>query len=382
MSARTPRKRVKFGDVVRMVSDSVADPAAAGLERAIGLEHLDPGELAITRWASVDGLTFTRRFRAGQVLYGRRRVYQRKAAVPDFDGVCSGDIYVLEPSNDALLAELLPFIVQSEPFHEHALRTSAGSLSPRTKWTDLKQYELELRPLREQRELAELLWSIEAVCQRLLSLRRAINRALDISLNVAIASKPLTTLASYLNRIEAGKSPAAIGRPAREGEFGVLKVSAVGDGAFEGNENKALRSPDDFDPTREVHAGDLLASRANALISGVARPCIVEAVREGLMLSDKTLRLVPREGVAPEFLLLAMRSAAFRNHVRLSANGTEAKNISQAKLMRGPIPLLDAGEQAHIVSGLADRHSAVHTVEQQLLNTREIGQSFRREGGL
>src|SRR5262249_13175567 len=160
-------------EVVRNGSEAVADPAAHGLDRAVGLEHLDPGELAISRWATTgDGLTFTRRFRAGQVLYGRRRVYQRKAAVAHFDGVVSGDIYVLEPTIEALLPELLPFIVQSESFHDYALRTSAGSLSPRTKWTDLAKYEFELPPIDEQRRMAEILWSVEHLLRKQQSAQR------------------------------------------------------------------------------------------------------------------------------------------------------------------------------------------------------------------
>ena len=109
-----------------------------GFERYVGLEHLDPGDLKIRRWGNVsDGTTFTNVFRAGQVLFGKRRAYQRKVAVADFDGVCSGDIYVFEPKNEHLLPELLPFICQTDGFFEHAVGTSAGSLSPRTNWDSL-----------------------------------------------------------------------------------------------------------------------------------------------------------------------------------------------------------------------------------------------------
>lgn len=76
-----------------------------------------------------DGVTFTNVFKPGQVLFGKRRAYQRKVAVADFSGVCSGDIYVLEPKGDALLPELLPFICQTDAFFDHAVGTSAGSLS-------------------------------------------------------------------------------------------------------------------------------------------------------------------------------------------------------------------------------------------------------------
>lgn len=94
-------RRVRFGDVVECVNDAVAVPQAAGIERVVGLDHLDPGSLHIKRWADIEeGTTFTRRFRSGQVLFGKRRAYQRKLAVAEFDGICSGDILVFEPQKD------------------------------------------------------------------------------------------------------------------------------------------------------------------------------------------------------------------------------------------------------------------------------------------
>ncbi|MFC1997639.1 restriction endonuclease subunit S, partial [Chloroflexota bacterium] len=113
-------------------------------------------------WGLVaEGTTFTNYFQSGQVLFGKRRAYQRKVAVADFDGVCSGDIYVLEPKNPAvLLPKLLPFICQTEGFYEHAVGTSAGSLSPRTNWNQLAKYEFPLPPLDEQRRIAKVLLSL------------------------------------------------------------------------------------------------------------------------------------------------------------------------------------------------------------------------------
>lgn len=154
-------RMARFGDVVNNVDINEHDPLANGLERYVGLEHLDPESLYIQRWGLIEeGTSFTRKFVTGQVLFGKRRAYQHKAAVADFDGICSGDILVFE-AKDALLPELLPFIVQSDPFYEHALNTSAGSLSPRTKWKDLAAYEFALPSKDEQRRIADILWAAD-----------------------------------------------------------------------------------------------------------------------------------------------------------------------------------------------------------------------------
>ncbi len=157
-------RRVKFGEVVRLNRETCKDPTAAGIDRVIGLEHIEPGDLRVRTWADVaDGTTFSNRVRPGQVLFGKRRAYQRKVAVADFDAICSGDIYVFETANpDALLPELLPFICRTDRFFDHAVGTSAGSLSPRTNWSSLAEYEFALPPLDEQRRLISILAATSA----------------------------------------------------------------------------------------------------------------------------------------------------------------------------------------------------------------------------
>ncbi len=156
--------QVAFGSVVHLCTARSKDPAADGLDRFIGLEHLDPSDLRIRRWGRVeDGTTFTNRFSSGQVLFGKRRAYQRKVGVADFEGVCSGDIYVFEPKDPAVfLPGLLPFVCQTESFFEYAVGTSAGSLSPRTDWKHLVRYRLALPTPGEQKRSLKALQAVEA----------------------------------------------------------------------------------------------------------------------------------------------------------------------------------------------------------------------------
>lgn len=160
-------KKYRFDEVCRQVNEATKDPQAEGLDHVIGLEHIEPNNLHITQWDTLEKeTTFTRKFRKGQVLFGRRRAYQRKVAYAEFDGICSGDILVFEAIEDVLLPELLPFLIQSEGFFQKALATSAGSLSPRTKFKELADYEFLLPPKAEQKRLAELLWAADEVVEK------------------------------------------------------------------------------------------------------------------------------------------------------------------------------------------------------------------------
>lgn len=127
---------------------------------SVGLEHLISEEITLSTWDDSSDNSFTKMFRKGNVLFGRRRAYLKKAAVAPFDGICSGDITVIEAKPDCILPELLPFIIQNDAFFDYAVGKSAGSLSPRVKWEHLKEFEFELPDMDEQRKLAEVLWAI------------------------------------------------------------------------------------------------------------------------------------------------------------------------------------------------------------------------------
>ena len=127
----------------------------------VGLEHLTPEEITLSNWDEGSDNTFSKVFRKGNVLFGRRRAYLKKAAVAPFDGICSGDITVIEALPDKILPELLPFIIQNDALFDYAVGKSAGSLSPRVKWEHLQNYEFELPELSKQKEFADILWAMD-----------------------------------------------------------------------------------------------------------------------------------------------------------------------------------------------------------------------------
>lgn len=370
---RTTWARVRFGDVVSNVNEMIRDPLSAGIDRVIAMEHLEPGELKITRWGNPeDGTTFTRRVRPGQTLFGKRRAYQRKAAYAEFDAICSGDILTFRADPTRLVPELLPFLVQSDGFYEHALGTSAGSLSPRTNWKDLANYEFDLPPLDEQHRIADLLWALEAHLSAIRDVEHGVGEVATHAFEVVTAGCAQTTLASWITRIEAGRSPLAHPEPVSGEELGVLKVSAVGNGEFREAENKRLADAQEFRADMQVKAGDLLVTRANASVDNVARPCIVDADYPHLMLSDKTLRLVPRPGYPARVVLAALQSRQYRAHVHQSVGGTEAKNISQKRILTGPVPSLTPTAVHDLSSRLAQVEGVSVAVQDEAKDLNEI----------
>ena len=178
MSAETRLKpgwrTCRFDEIATNVNERVDDPSEAGVEYYVGLEHLDSDSLIIRRWGSpTDVQAMKLRFRKGDIIFGRRRVYQRKLGVAQFDGICSAHAMVLRAKPDVVSPEFLPFFMQSDLFMERAKEISVGSLSPTINWPALAREEFPLPPIDEQRRLAEALGASNAAAETMFHAKEA-----------------------------------------------------------------------------------------------------------------------------------------------------------------------------------------------------------------
>ncbi len=127
----------------------------------LGLEHLDSGTLKVTRFGSeVAPIGEKLVMRKGDVLFGKRRAYQKKVAIAPFDGIFSAHGMVLRPKENVIDRDFFPLFISSDYFLDAAIKISVGSLSPTINWKDLKELEFDLPSLDEQRKIADVLWAI------------------------------------------------------------------------------------------------------------------------------------------------------------------------------------------------------------------------------
>lgn len=126
----------------------------------IGLEHLDTGSLTVSRWGSEIAPTGDKLvMHKGDVLFGKRRAYQKKVAIAPFDGIFSAHGMVLRPKEEVITKDFFPLFVSSNYFLDEAIKISVGSLSPTINWGDLKELTFTIPALEEQKKLAPVIWA-------------------------------------------------------------------------------------------------------------------------------------------------------------------------------------------------------------------------------
>jgi len=370
-------RHVKFGDVVCLSKARSQDPLADGIERYVGLEHLEPGDLRIRSWGNVaDGVTFTSVFQPGQVLFGKRRAYQRKVAVADFSGVCSGDIYVLETKDaQVLLPELLPFICQTDAFFDHAVGTSAGSLSPRTNWTSLADFEFALPSVDEQARLFELLACARESAESCVSALEAANVMLRsglVSIFSAEGCSPATEEMSQavvrpkwrlVSAADISVAPITKGAtpPGATGvsDTGIpfLKVyNLTFDGSLDFTTEPTFVSPDVHSKElarSKVQAGDVLMNIVGPPLGKVS---IVPANFPSANINQAIARFRVREEISPRYIAAYLLSDWAQRWLASRSKKTSGQqNLTLELCQTLPVPL----PPGHLVEGIVSAIDAL-----------------------
>lgn len=147
----------KFSDLAYNITDKKM-PEPGDEKTYVGLEHLDSGSLAVTRWGGEVELKGQKLvMKKGDILFGRRNTYLRRAAIAPHDGIFSAHGMIFRPKTEVIDPDYFPFFIASDYFMNAAIRISVGSLSPTVNWKTLKELEFDIPTLDQQRESAKIL---------------------------------------------------------------------------------------------------------------------------------------------------------------------------------------------------------------------------------
>ena len=184
-------KIYRFDEIAQNISERV-DPNNTDLKVYIGLEHIDSESLHIKRYGTPDDVNGQKlKFYRGDIIFGRRRAYQRKAGIATSNGFCSAHALVLRANPKIIDPNLFPFFLHSNLFMNRAIDISVGSLSPTINWGTLKHQEFMIPPKDIHSELAELLWRGNSAVESDFALRKKLQIMLEVEIESKIHGEPL-----------------------------------------------------------------------------------------------------------------------------------------------------------------------------------------------
>lgn len=383
-------KRVKFGEIAESVNDRVDDPRSAGVERYVGLEHLDSDDLKIRRWGTPTDVEATKlRFRAGDIIFGRRRAYQRKLALADFDGICSAHALVLREKLGLVTPGFLPFFMQSDAFMQRAVAISVGSLSPTINWTTLRDEQFLLPPLEAQRRMRDAFHALQTT-------RQAAAHALNVADQVRRAK--------LLNWFRPGRGStdsfpahwtlATVGE-AGDTQVGIrkhpgslhglnmrpyLRVANVLDGRIDWSNILEIEVPPAERERCALRDGDILVNKGNS-IELVGRAAIYRSASHSTCyFQDHLLRFRPSDMIAPEFAHAYFQHLLYSLHfTKIAVASTSIATMPLDLFKKLPLPIPPGQEQKAMVEEITALANAMTLLERRNETIGHMSADFGRQ---
>jgi len=153
-------KEYKLEEMTEPIKDTY-NPDGTDEYRYIGLEHIEQETLRLNSVGVSSDVTSNKFiFRANDVLFGKLRPYFRKVVKPNFDGICSTDIWVLR-AKKGFDQDYLYYFIANWDFVDTANSGEGGTRMPRADWNFLRTTEWSFPDIIEQKTIASILSSLD-----------------------------------------------------------------------------------------------------------------------------------------------------------------------------------------------------------------------------
>jgi type I restriction enzyme S subunit len=149
---RVERLKSSMTNVIEQAAQRQSD------DMYVALEHVESWT-GLVRPAD-SGVAFdsqVKRFRAGDILFGKLRPYLAKVTRPTSDGVCVGEFLVLRPRRPDGFAPYLEQLLRSKPVIDSVNSSTFGAKMPRADWQFVGGMPIPLPPLPEQAAIVRFL---------------------------------------------------------------------------------------------------------------------------------------------------------------------------------------------------------------------------------
>lgn len=345
---------LRFADIAANITERVDEPSQSRLDYYVGLGHLDSDTIRISRWGSPTDVEATKlRFYPGDVIYARRRAYQRKLGVAVWDGICSAHALVLRARPDVCLPEFLPYFLQSDQFHQRALDISVGSLSPTINWKTLAVQQFTVPPLAEQRVIVQLVGAADSVADGYAATLRAIGDVRDAmaaSLSRADDVVALADVAEVQYGVTVGPRRRSLAT-----ELPYLRVANVQRGRVDLAEVKTVGAEDTDVVRYQLEPNDLLVVEGHADRTEVGRAAIWTCTAGVMLHQNHVIRVRCTDAARPRVLLELLNSRKGRRYFSAQARNTSGLNTVNSTTVKSfPVPKLDLQTQLRAESTLLE----------------------------
>ena len=379
----------RLGDICSIRNQKVLPSNIGPDTLCVELDHIGQYNGRLLKYSTAQHSTSLKyRFFAGDILFGRLRSYLRKFWHADQDGICTTEIWPLVAHPERVDSGFLYAIIQSDQFIE-ASRISYGTHMPRSDWNVMRNFEVNLPSLTEQRAIAEVLSDVDGLIRSLDALiakKRAIKQAAMQQLLTGKTRLPGFSgewRPKMMRQIGltygglTGKSKSDFGRgTAHYVTFlNVLEHVIVDIDLLE----NVFVNPSETQ--NRVLSGDLLFNGTSETPGDLAMGAVVQADIPDLYLNSFCFgfRIYDPSSYDAQFLAYFFRGPIGRQIMYALAQGATRYNMSKQKFLELEINLPSVEEQTAIAVILSDMDAEIAALERRRDKTCAIKQGMMQQ---
>ncbi len=376
----TPVKTL--GEVANIDGESVRPEQLRASDVYVGLENIgSDGELInLGSVAATDLRSNKYRFDTTHVLFGKLRPYLAKVARPNHPGVCSTDIITVAPSAE-LDRDYLFYWLRSPRVITEATEKSTGATLPRISPQALREFEVPVPPLDEQKRIAaklgQLIERADCLERTYRSTELRASEALDSEVSAAIgdlSERYEEKLIGDVLEVARGGSPRPISEYITDDADGVNWVK-IGDASASRKyiyETAEKIKPDGVKRSRKVGPGDFLLS--NSMSFG--RPYIMRTdgcIHDGwLVLRDKN------SCFDQDYLYYLLGSTTMYSEFSRRAQGSTVQNLNSTLVAAVSIPVPPREVQERFACQVRTLEEQVHQLRMNVARRLELVSELRQ----
>ena len=312
-----------------------------------------------------------KRFRSGDVLFGKLRPYLAKVARLTSSGLCVGEFLVLRPRHGNVMGPYFEYLLRSKPFIDAVTASTYGAKMPRADWRFIGGMPVVRPPLAEQASIVRFLDHTDRRIRRYIRAKeklivlleesrtalitRAVTRGLDQNAGTHSTRShvfPLVpdrwTLWKVRRLIRRVRRPVVV---RRETEYREIGIRSWGKGIFH------------KDPVRGAMLGEKSVFRIepgdfvlNIVFAWEGAVSVVSENETGMIASHRFPTFRPSPDVDLDYLLMVFQSEQGRRLMELNSPGAAGRNktLRVDQFLDEEVPLPTVDSQKAIVAAVRD----------------------------
>lgn len=367
---RSEWKKVKFGDIVKKVTNKI-DPDIYDSDIVIQGGHINKRDFHIREYENKKelgylGPAFHMGFKKKQILYVSRNPHLMKVGYPNFNGICANTTYILETIDDDILRnDLIPFLMHSDTFIEQSVANVRGGVNPYVNWSDLACIEFLLPPEKEQAKIAELLWAMDAVIEK----EEEIKYKFEITISAFLkkiffkANNRQELINLCIGNPEYGANSPAV---EYDNDIRYLRITDIGNfGELNSEKVSAERHQDKF----LLKYGDFLFART----ADAGRSYYFKNVDGKCIFAGYLIRFtLNMSKILPEYLYYFTQTYEFKSWIKKITRTGTLSNINAKEFSKLMIPITTISKQKKIISEISYLYKTLKDINKKKASSRAL----------